>query len=250
MPEGIPHGVCPQLLVSVRSPEEALAALAGGAALIDVKEPSRGSLGRADDRVIHAVARAIAGRRPVSAAVGEWIDGGEIPDVDLAYVKWGLAGCRRNERWQREWRRLLDRPSSPRPVLVAYADWECARAPSVEEVFALACDHAGSVLLIDTHCKDAGPGKRRPTLLDWLPAGAIEDLCAQAREAKVKVALAGSLGVHEIRMLLPSRPAWFAVRGAACVAGDRQAVVQAEKVRELVELLQDSMLTSGSGHGS
>ena len=37
----------PQLLVSVRSAEEARAALEGGAALIDVKEPSRGSLGSA-----------------------------------------------------------------------------------------------------------------------------------------------------------------------------------------------------------
>ena len=37
-------------LVSVRSPEEALAALEGGADLIDVKEPSRGPLGAADPR--------------------------------------------------------------------------------------------------------------------------------------------------------------------------------------------------------
>ena len=35
------------LLVSVRNVEEALAALEGGASLIDVKEPSRGPLGRA-----------------------------------------------------------------------------------------------------------------------------------------------------------------------------------------------------------
>ena len=37
-----------RLLVSVRSPVEAQAAVAGGAGIIDVKEPSRGSLGRAD----------------------------------------------------------------------------------------------------------------------------------------------------------------------------------------------------------
>ena len=40
--------VCPGLLVSVRSGAEAEAALAGGADLIDVKEPTRGALGRAD----------------------------------------------------------------------------------------------------------------------------------------------------------------------------------------------------------
>ena len=41
-----------QLLVSVRSAEEAEAALAGGAHLIDIKEPTRGALGHADATTI------------------------------------------------------------------------------------------------------------------------------------------------------------------------------------------------------
>ena len=60
-----------RLLVSVRSAAEAEAALAGGAALIDVKEPDRGALGRADDAVIADVVRAVAGRAPVSAAASQ-----------------------------------------------------------------------------------------------------------------------------------------------------------------------------------
>ena len=47
----------PRLLVSVRDAVEAEAALAGGAHLIDVKEPARGALGRADDATIAAVVR-------------------------------------------------------------------------------------------------------------------------------------------------------------------------------------------------
>src|SRR5690554_1200212 len=50
----------PRLLVSVRSPEEAEAALVGGADLIDVKEPAAGSLGRAADAVIEAVIGCVA----------------------------------------------------------------------------------------------------------------------------------------------------------------------------------------------
>ena len=50
-----------KLLVSVRCAEEATAALAGGADIIDVKEPRRGSLGRADDRVIREVMEVVAG---------------------------------------------------------------------------------------------------------------------------------------------------------------------------------------------
>src|SRR5947209_8028398 len=45
----------PGLLVSVRSAAEARAALDGGAALIDIKEPARGPLGRADDGVMAEV---------------------------------------------------------------------------------------------------------------------------------------------------------------------------------------------------
>ena len=58
-----------RLLVSVRNAAEAETALAGGATVIDVKEPSRGSLGRVDDATLAEVMRR-GGRRPISAGVG------------------------------------------------------------------------------------------------------------------------------------------------------------------------------------
>ena len=144
------------LLVSVRSAEEARAAFDGGATLIDIKDPARGSLGRADAAVIATVIEAVNGRRPVSAALGEWVDGiGAFPDGELAYVKWGLAGCRDRADWRFAMQTYLARPQRPHVVLAAYADWECAQAPPVDEVFALAAEHPGSTLLIDTHCKVA-----------------------------------------------------------------------------------------------
>jgi uncharacterized protein (UPF0264 family) len=234
-----------QLLVSVRSAEEALAALAGGAALIDVKEPRHGSLGRAEARVIQEVVAVVKGRRPVSAAMGEWIDdAGPIPEADLTYVKWGLAGCRRKPEWCRDLARLLHDQRHPQPVLVAYADWQCAQAPSVEDVFGLAVDHPGSVLLVDTHCKDANSKKGRPTLLDWLPIADVEDLCSRARLARVKIALAGSLGTREIQALRAARPNWFAVRGAVCEDGNRQDTVHIDKVRQLVAMLAATLPTA------
>jgi uncharacterized protein (UPF0264 family) len=230
------------LLVSVRCSVEAAAAVDGGAALVDIKEPARGSLGRADLETMRAVIAAVAGRRPVSAALGEWAEQpGSIPDFALTHVKWGLAGCARNPDWRRSLGQLLERRQPPRLVLVAYADYQCARAPSIEDVFALAREHPGSVMLVDTHCKEASNilRKVRPTLLDWLPGEWVVDLCGRCREAHVKIALAGSLGVAEIRALLPARPDWFAVRGAVCADGDRQGSVQAEKVRCLANLLRE-----------
>src|SRR5216683_1627996 len=90
------------LLVSVRSVDEAEAALNGGAALIDVKEPSRGSLGRADDETLAGVLRCVAGRGPVSAALGELVEGSGLPAVKgLRFTKWGLSGCS-DVPWRRE----------------------------------------------------------------------------------------------------------------------------------------------------
>ena len=50
----------PRLLVSVRNAEEALMAVRGGADIIDVKEPSKGSLGRASVENLQAIADVLA----------------------------------------------------------------------------------------------------------------------------------------------------------------------------------------------
>src|SRR5579883_2126939 len=60
-----------RLLVSVRSADEAAAALAGGADLIDVKEPAAGALGRASEATLRAIVATVGGARPVSATIGD-----------------------------------------------------------------------------------------------------------------------------------------------------------------------------------
>jgi uncharacterized protein (UPF0264 family) len=229
-----------QLLVSVRSAAEAEAALAGGAALIDVKEPARGALGRADDAVIAAVVRAVAGRAPVSAALGELGDaqGEPLPSAvaGLAFVKWGPAGRQGEEdAWEveldHEFGRLRKESASCRPVAVAYADWRRANAPAPDQVCAFACRRACGAFLIDTWRKDGS------TLLDWLSEAELFRLCAALRASGVPTALAGSLGPAEIARLLPARPDWFAVRGAVCQGG-RQDSLDEDRVRRLARLLR------------
>jgi uncharacterized protein (UPF0264 family) len=234
----------PQLLVSVRSAAEAEAALEGGAHLIDVKEPRHGSLGRAGARTIAAVVRTVAGRRPVSAALGDLsdpADGSPHPGPGLSYVKWGLSGLGGAADWREQWRdacrRVAEADPACRVVAVAYADWRQADAPSLEAVSALARERPGGILLLDTFRKTAGAGEGAPpTLLEYLPVGELVRLCRLCREARVRVALAGSLGPAQIEALRPARPDWFAVRGAACDGG-REASISASKIRELVRLL-------------
>jgi uncharacterized protein (UPF0264 family) len=222
------------LLVSVRSAVEAAEALAGGADLIDVKEPARGSLGRADNAVLADVVAAVAGRRPVSAALGELVDADLSVPEGCAFVKWGLAGAGRN--WPARWEEAFRR-SAGRAVVVAYADWQCAAAPALDEVVAFARRRPGSVLLVDTHCKDPNPQGRRPTLLDWLPLPWLADLVATCHASEVRVALAGSLGPADVEQVRQLRPDWIAVRAAACARSERHGSVCRDQVRCLKELV-------------
>jgi (5-formylfuran-3-yl)methyl phosphate synthase len=235
-----------KLLVSVRSPEEAWAALDGGADVIDIKEPARGSLGRADDATIVAVLGVVAGRKSVSAACGELLQAAPVPkrSARLEFLKWGLAGCARRADWPALFNTAANRlPASCRPVAVAYADWERAEAPPPAEVCALARNRPPAACLLDTWHKD---GK---TLLDFLSMPEIARLVNRCRDAGVPVALAGSLGLRQIEMLLPFAPDWFAVRGAVCEQGNRRAAIDPERVRQLAGLLARSA-SKGSRTGA
>jgi hypothetical protein len=70
------------LLVSVRNAAEAEEALAGGADIIDVKEPSRGPLGRADAQNARDVIQTVSGRRLVSVALGELAESSDESRLD------------------------------------------------------------------------------------------------------------------------------------------------------------------------
>ncbi|MDR3636431.1 MAG: (5-formylfuran-3-yl)methyl phosphate synthase [Isosphaeraceae bacterium] len=229
------------LLVSVRSAEEAEAALAGGATVIDVKEPDRGPLGRADVSVWSEVRAVTPAHVPVSVALGELSDWAGVSGprrvvtseafAGISYRKLGLAGARRS--WIDDWascRCAWGR--GPAWVAVAYADWKSADAPSVEEVLQAAVsipDCAG--LLIDTYDKTVGHAFES---CDW------RSLIDRSHEYGRFVALAGGLTEAAIARLAPLGPDLFAVRGAACRDCDRRASVDADRVARLARLVTSS----------
>lgn len=232
-----------RLLVSVRSAEEAEAALAGGADLIDVKEPALGSLGRADEATLAAVVCAVAGRRPVSAALGDLRPGTRpvLPTVlpELAFIKWGLAGCAAGgpAPWQDALEAIgacmAETAANCDMAVVAYADWKRARAPSPEEVFAFA-QLRGTALLIDTWHKDG------TTLLDWMSVAEIDEWCQRCRATHTALALAGALDRAALLRLRHAAPDWLAVRGAVCRGGQRAGILDEDRVRQLAMLVADT----------
>jgi uncharacterized protein (UPF0264 family) len=223
-----------KLLVSVRNAEEALLACAGGADLIDVKEPTRGALGAADGKVIEAVVAAVAGRVPTSAALGELREGKQLPDAlarRLSYVKFGLAGCQSDAVWPHRWQQTITLlPPGVMPVAVAYADWQSAAAPSPEDVLSAAREiHCGG-LLIDTFDKTRGP------LEQHLPVQRIGRLIDAAHAAGMFAVLAGGLRSEDLPNLLALEPDYIGVRGAAC-RGSRTGILEQARVAALAATL-------------
>ncbi len=219
------------LLVSVRSSEEALAALDGGADLIDIKEPRLGSLGAAEPAVAEAVLDAVAGRTPVSMALGELRDEPVAAVAGLKFAKLGLAGCGADERWVERLRAASDRfPAGVSTVAVVYADWQAAEAPCPDDVLSGARQLDLDYLLIDTFDKTAG------NLLDYWPEASLSQFVAMVRGAGLSIVLAGSLSAEAIPRVARLGPDFVAVRTAAC-RGGRNGLVCRDRVRQLRELL-------------
>lgn len=230
-----------KLLVSVRDSQEALAALEGGADLIDVKEPHRGALGAADAEIIQAVVHAIAGRVPTSAALGELVDLAETVDESVArrarqlpatdFAKVGLAGCVRYDDWPQRWREALAQlPPETQRVAVVYADWQSCGAPDPFAVLRHAVTLECRAVLVDTFDKSRGG------LVDlWSPTELARFLTA-IRTERLLAVVGGSLHAGTIPSVAALRPDYIAVRGAAC-RGDRTGQVDATLVRQLANLV-------------
>lgn len=239
----------PGLLVSVRSAAEALTALEGGADVIDIKEPNRGSLGAADASTIRDVVRAVNGRAPVTAALGELVElaGNENVDRDLvlpegvSLFKAGLAGCASARDWRADWKRLIVANAKVRPVAVVYADWRAARAPSPNDVVATAVEFGCLALLIDTWDKLAG------SLFDHWPASDLRGFLAEVRSKNIAVVLAGSLMSESVSVATRLMPDLIAVRSAACNSG-RVGRVCEGRVRELKQAIAAANLSAANAN--
>jgi uncharacterized protein (UPF0264 family) len=239
----------PGLLVSVRDEAEAIEAEAGGANVIDVKEPRRGSLGAADPEVTAAVVRAISGRAPVTIALGELLELRPLLEIDVERIvpagvslfKIGLAGCGRTGNWRERWVDATERLSgkepmrAARPVAVVYADWQVACAPEPEQVLSAAAEVGCTALLIDTWDKSAGP------LFSHWPASHVGGFVRRVRASHMAAVLAGSLSGESFHAAVRLRPNLVAVRSAACEGG-RNGRVTRRRVQELA-----SVITGGAG---
>jgi (5-formylfuran-3-yl)methyl phosphate synthase len=218
------------LLASVRTPDEARRAIAGGADIVDLKEPAQGALGRLPDATIAAIRHAVAGRRPTSATIGDQplapvpvsaavramaATGVDIVklgmfDGDAAATVAALGAVARD---------------GIRLVAVLFAD----RAPDLSLIArCAAADFYG--IMLDTADKAAGPLTRH------LAEAILAQFIAEARRHRLLAGLAGSLSAIDVPRLLPLRPDYLGFR-AALTTGGRDAPLDAGAVARLRALL-------------
>ena len=229
-----------RLLVSVVSASEARRALAGGADIVDVKDPGEGALGAPAPRVLSEVVEAVGGRAPVSAALGD------LPDLPhtaalaargavacgAAYVKVGLRGVRDLDRAVAMMSAVAGAVGPQTAVIAAaYADAgaldPAALAPAWLPELVERTGIAGA--LVDTCVKD-GRG-----LYAWMSELELAHLIARTRAVGGSFGIAGQLRVGELRRVDADV---VGVRSAVCRGGDRSAQLDTDLVAAAVASLR------------
>jgi dihydroneopterin aldolase len=219
------------MLASVTSPAEAEAVWAGGADIIDVKDPAKGALGALDVDVAAGIVRSVGKRKPVSAAAGSSLgEPGAVVDAVAAmaatgvdYVKVGFSPGKSGADCVRA---LGPQASNIKLVGVLFAD--CT--PDLD-MLALMANNNFTGAMLDTAKKGAG------RLLDHMGVAALDHFIGRCRENGLTPGLAGSLEAPDVPRLLPLQPDYLGFRGSLCQGRAREAAIDAASVQMIRDLI-------------
>lgn len=234
------------LLISPINNKEAEESIAGGADIVDVKNPKEGSLGANFPWVIKDIREITPDNMLVSATLGD------VPykpgTVSLAalgaltsgadYIKVGLYGPKNYEEAVEVMINVTKavKDVNPDAVVVAsgYADAERVGAVSQWDIPKVARDSGADIAMLDTAVKD---GK---TLFDFMTPEDLEKFVKEANEYGLKTALAGSVKKEQLKTLNDLGCDIVGIRGAACTGGDRN---KGTIHRDAVKSLKDYVAT-------
>ena len=227
-----------RLLVSVLGPDEAMVALAGGADIVDVKDPAGGALGAAGPATLRALRAIVTLPAKLSAALG---DAPQLPGTfalaahgaaacGVDYVKVGLLGSRDDREALALLQAVRDGAAAADPatrvVAVAYADADRVGAFPPLRLPALAREAGIHGVLLDTCVKDG------TTAIGALGESGVVTLLSAARAAGLLAGLAGALRLEDVARAAALGAELVGVRGSACDGG-RLGRVSLARVRAL-----------------
>jgi uncharacterized protein (UPF0264 family) len=227
--------------------KEASEAIAGGADIIDVKNPKEGALGANYPWVIKKIKEITPKNIEVSCTLGE------VPNlpgsISLAalgaaslgvdYIKAGLSGLKTPQEaiflLQNVNKAAKEHNSKIKVVATGYADAE--RIGAVDPLLIPEIAHKAQVdvAMIDTSVKD---GK---TLFDYLTHEQLKKFVNSAHNFGLEAALAGSLRKQDLPVVYGLGADVAGLRGAACTNSDRvTGQITRKLVHELVETVRQA----------
>jgi len=227
-----------RLLVSPINIEEAEAAMAGGADILDVKNPKEGSLGANFPWVIRSVAEVAAGKLPVSATIGDFdykpgtaslaALGAAFSGAD--YIKVGLLKIE-NQGQATDMlgnivRAVKEFDENKKLVAAAYSDHARVGSISPMDLPEVASECGADVVMVDTAIKD---GK---TTFEFMSEAEIGEFISAGHNLGMEVAIAGTIKFGDLELLRRVDPDIIGVRGAVC-GGDRSGQIKEELVRQM-----------------
>ena len=213
-----------QLLVSIKSIAEAKIALAEKVDIIDLKNPSDGALGALDAKIIKQIVLYVAGRRPVSATIGnlpmqasviiQKIQQADSLGLDLIKVGFendlSAIDCIN---------KIAKLKFKTKLVGVLFAD----QSPNFELIpcFSAAGFHG---LMLDTQ------SKLSINLFECQAEKEIESFVKKAKDASLLVGLAGRLLATNIASAINFSPDFIGVRSAVCHSESRENLLDSKKI--------------------
>ena len=235
-----------RLLVSVRNAAEAARAVAGGADIVDAKDPAGGAIAPVTPAELAAIRAAVPTDHPLSAALGDVATTLQVQralgavSVDLEFLKLGFRGIRNRLQILK----LLDDaveqaallPGRPAVIGVAYADHQRADTLPPVDFPELVSQAGAHGLLVDTCFKDRGG------LLEFLKPAALVALGEALEREDLLFALGGGLTVNQVPMVRETGASVLGVRSAACRDG-REGEVDADLVQQLAEAVRSPAIS-------
>ncbi|HPE64456.1 MAG TPA: (5-formylfuran-3-yl)methyl phosphate synthase [Methanothrix sp.] len=227
-----------RLLVSPINIKEAEAAMAGGADILDVKNPKEGSLGANFPWVIRSVAEVAGGKMPVSATIGDFdykpgtaslaALGAAFSGAD--YIKVGLLKIQTQDEagdmLGNIARSVKEFDAEKKLVAAAYSDFSRVGSISPMDLPEVAAECGADVVMVDTAVKD---GK---STFEFMTESQIADFIDLGHDFGLDVAIAGTIKFEDLDLLKRVAPEIVGVRGAVC-GGDRSGQIKEELVRRM-----------------
>lgn len=221
------------MLASVTSLREARIALAAGADIIDLKNPSAGALGALHLPLVREIVANIGRNVAISATVGDLaLDDPEIicqriagmADTGVDYIKLGLFAGKRQTACIEALAPLC--AAGRKIVIVMFAD----RQPDFALLPLIAANGCVGVMLDTADKSSAG-------LCGCFSQAELAGFVGQAHDCRLFAGLAGSLRSADIAKLLPLCADYLGFRGALCLGSARTAELDAEAVSEVRRLI-------------